>query len=209
MGPEQTTTLAAVLELKAEREVVGEAYTFLDEKRLLLAAELLQQLHRYERLLTQLEATTRAAGQQLGAAVKRHGLQGLGIYPAAALDGAHIETTRRNLMGVMLVETVLQTGESVAHPTMPPSKPSGEAQRCREAFQELIHLGAVLAGISGNLYRLSAEYRITERRARALENVILPDIESALGRMSTYLEEIELEDAIRARPLASKRVGLI
>ena len=44
IGPGQAPTQAAVLELKNEQEVVREAYVFLDEKRLLLAAELLHQL---------------------------------------------------------------------------------------------------------------------------------------------------------------------
>jgi len=46
---------------------------------------------------------------------------------------------------------------------------------------------------------LLAEYRLTERRARALENVILPEIEQSLNEMNSYLEEADLEDAIRAR----------
>ena len=48
-------TRSAVLELKAERGVVSEAYDFLDEKRLLLAAELLRQLSEYDRLRQELE----------------------------------------------------------------------------------------------------------------------------------------------------------
>ena len=48
-------------------------------------------------------------------------------------------------------------------------------------------------------HRLLAEYRLTERRARALENVILPEIEQSLNEMNSYLEEADLEDAIRAR----------
>jgi len=57
----------------------------------------------------------------------------------------------------------------------------------------------VLAGLSGNLHRLLEEYRLTERRARALENIILPEIEQSLNEMNGYLEEVDLEDAIRAR----------
>ena len=56
---------------------------------------------------------------------------------------------------------------------------------------------AVVAGVSGNLYRLLAEYRLTERRSRALENVILPEIDQALREMSSHLEELDFEDAIR------------
>jgi len=57
----------------------------------------------------------------------------------------------------------------------------------------------MIAGVTGNLYRLLAEYRITERRSRALENIILPEIEQSLREMSSHLEELELEDAIRVR----------
>ena len=82
------------------------------------------------------------------------------------------------------------------------SNPSPEALRCGETFRELVELSAELAGISGNLYRLLAAYRATERRARALENVILPEIEQALARLSARLEEQDLEDTLRARRLA-------
>ena len=61
-----------------------EAYDFLDEKRLLLAAEMLRQLDAYQRLQQELNS---CAGRQSApdAAVARHGLQGLSVYPAAAL----------------------------------------------------------------------------------------------------------------------------
>ena len=104
MGPEQAPTRAAVLELKAERVVVEEAYDFLDEKRLLLAAELLSQLDRYQQLRAELEEKTTQAHQSLVAAIKRHGLQGLSIYPAAH-DAHTVKSSERNLMGVTLLDT--------------------------------------------------------------------------------------------------------
>ena len=199
MGPEQAPTRAAVLELKAERVVVGEAYDFLDEKRLLLAAELLKQLDRYQQIRAELEEKTAQAHQSLVAAIKYHGLQGLSVYPAAT-DTLAMEISHDNLMGVTLLDTQASMSEHSDSTHALASNPSMKARNCQAAFRELLKLSAVLAGVSGNLYRLFAEYRRTERRARALENVILPDIDTALRRMSAYLEEIDLEDAIRARP---------
>jgi V/A-type H+-transporting ATPase subunit D len=199
MGPEQAPTRAAVLELKAERVVVEEAYDFLDEKRLLLAAELLDQLERYQQLLGELEEKTGQAHKSLVGAVKRHGLQGLSVYPAA--DDVHtIDSSERNLMGVTLLNTRITVTPSESRKQVTPSNPSVNARQCQADFKALLGLSTELAGVSGNLYRLFAEYRLTERRARALENVILPDIQNSLGRMSAYLEEMDLEDAIRARP---------
>ena len=77
------------------------------------------------------------------------------------------------------------------------SYPSPEAQHCRDLFLELTKLAAIMATISGNLYRLLAEYRRTERRARALENVVIPEVGQVLLTMSSQLEELEQEDIIR------------
>jgi V/A-type H+-transporting ATPase subunit D len=199
MDAEQAPTRAAVLELRAERGVVEEAYDFLDEKRLLLAAELLQQLDRYETLSREIARQTGAARDTLLAGVQRHGLQGLSVYPSLPLEAVRIETSRRNLMGVTLQESAAVLPDAASAAAPPAVYPSAEAEACRAAFRGVFALSAELAGISGNLYRLLAAYRATERRARALENVILPEIAQALNRMSTYLEEVDMEDAIRAR----------
>jgi V/A-type H+-transporting ATPase subunit D len=190
-------TRAAVLELKAERVVVGEAYNFLDEKRLLLAAELLRQLAEYDALQQEFEQLRQQAISTLAQAVALHGLQGLSVYPAAALDSANFETETRNFMGVLLATTRMQLTDGDAASNT--ACPSSEARTCQLAFRKLLQVSGQLAGISGSLYRLLAEYRLTERRARALENVILPEIEQLLQSMSTHLEELEFEDVVRVR----------
>ena len=190
-------TRSAVLELKAERLVVSEAYNFLDEKRLLLAAELLRQLGEYERLQQEFEQMRQQAVTALLHAVAQHGLQGLSVYPAASIKATRFETETRNFMGVILADTRVQLAEDSA--AVIAACPSSEANNCKVAFRKLLDLSGHIAGVSGNLYRLLVEYRLTERRARALENVILPEIEEMLHVMTTHLEELEFEDAVRVR----------
>ncbi|MGB7932193.1 MAG: V-type ATP synthase subunit D, partial [Gammaproteobacteria bacterium] len=139
------------------------------------------------------------AGRQLAAAVGHHGLEGLSVYPAAELAGAHVGMTQRSFMGVTLVETALNEAPAEPAAWRAAANPSPEARQCGAAFSELLHQSARLAGISGNLYRLQAEYRLTERRARALENVIIPEIEQTLRVMDAHLEELDFEDAVRVR----------
>jgi V/A-type H+-transporting ATPase subunit D len=199
MGREEAPTRAAVLELEQERGVVSEAYDFLDEKRLLLAAELLRQIEAYQRMQAEIESLAARARARLASAVERHGLHGLSVYPARPLHGVDLSERQRNFMGVTLVETELLLAESQTSPAQPATNPSSEAEACRSVFAEIVTRSAVLAGLSGNLHRLLKEYRLTERRARALENVILPEIEQSLNEMRSYLEEVDLEDAIRTR----------
>jgi V/A-type H+-transporting ATPase subunit D len=195
---DQAPTRSAVLELRSERGVVHEAYEFLDEKRLLLAAEVLRHLERYEQLLEELDRTRQDANLALRSAVMRHGLQGLNVYPPLSFEPSRIETDTRSFMGVTLVDTRfvdVESPKTVARPV----NPSPEANRCRQRFRQLIALTSELAGLSVNLHRLLNEYRKTQRRTRALENVVLPEIEETLREMETRLEEMEQEDTVRVR----------
>jgi V/A-type H+-transporting ATPase subunit D len=195
-APVQAPTRAAILELKNEQLVVNEAYIFLDEKRMLLAAELLRQLRLYQQLNNELGVLHGQSKQAVQSAVMHHGLDGLQVFPAASFEGATLKQNTHNFMGVTLVETELST-ENVENSHTAASNPSAKSEYCRQLFREIVVQRAVLAGISGNLYRLLREYRLTERRSRALENVILPEIEQHLREMSLHLEELDLEDAIR------------
>jgi len=197
-GPVPAPTRAALLALREERSVVGEAYDFLDEKRLLLAAELLRQLERHDDLQRELAALAATARERLRAAVRRHGLQGLGVYPARRLDGFRLQSRQYNFMGVILADTRTDPPAGEPRGLPAPCNPSHEAAACRSVIGEILRLGAELAGVSGNLHRLLFEYRRTERRARALENIILPELERTLATLTARLEEVEQEDVIRA-----------
>ena len=194
----QAPTRAAVLELRNEQAVVREAYVFLDEKRLLLASELLRQLHRYQQIDEELGDLHGRARDAMQAAGRHHGLDGIQVYPAASLGDAVLVHGSRNFMGVTLVETELEADVDSTVGIVA-ANPSSAAEQCRELYRKILQKSAMLAGVSGNLYRLLAEYRLTERRARALENITLPEIDQALRELTAHLDELELEDAIRVR----------
>jgi V/A-type H+-transporting ATPase subunit D len=195
LANDEAPTRSAMLQLRDEHEVVLEAYDFLDEKRLLLASELLRQLSRYEVLLQQYDTGQKSAEQILVATIRRHGLQGTQVYPGRYLEDAELRANTETFMGVRLLTTELQLPEE-SEPG-PVCQPSPEAEQCRREFLALASLGAILAGVSGNLHRLLSEYRRTERRARALENVVIPETVHKLRDMSSRLEELDQEDIVR------------
>jgi V/A-type H+-transporting ATPase subunit D len=142
-----------------------------------------------------LQAEARDAMQK---AVMHHGLDGLQVYPTGSFAGAEHNQRLMNFMGVKLVETELVMEKAQETGTMA-ANPSARADNCARLFAEIVIKSAVLAGVTGNLHRLLAEYRITERRSRALENIILPEIERTLRETESHIEELDLEDAIRVR----------
>jgi V/A-type H+-transporting ATPase subunit D len=190
---ELTPTRSVVLELRDEQRAMREGYVFLDEKCLLLAAEIVTELGRYAVLARAVRRASEEATRALVAAVARHGLDGLQLYPAADLGEARLEQGQRSLMGVRLVDAVFVAP--------PPSRPpaidaSPEAERCRIACLTLVDHATSLAAVAGNLERLSLEYERSLRRARALADVLLPEITRVAVELETRLEELEQEDAI-------------
>ena len=78
-------------------------------------------------------------------------------------------------------------------------QPSPEAEACRQAFATLMTQLAALAALAGNLERLSIEYQRSVRRARALQDVILPELDRSITDIEGRLDELEQEDAIWMR----------
>jgi V/A-type H+/Na+-transporting ATPase subunit D len=193
---EASPTRAVVLELKDEQKAMHEGYVFLDEKCLLLAGEILRELANYADLDRALVATHEAAVAALRAAVARHGLEDLAVYPALNQSAARLTKTARSIMGVRLQDVGWQPTGDMAPPA---ALPSPEAEACRQAFVAVVAAAARLAAVGGNLERLSLEYRRSVRRARALQDVLLPELDRTVHGIETRLEELEQEDAISMR----------
>jgi V/A-type H+/Na+-transporting ATPase subunit D len=191
-----TPTRSVVLELKDERRAMRDGYVFLDEKCLLLAAEILRELVRHDALRRRFLDSHAAAIASLQAGVARHGLHGLQVYPTADLSGAKLRRAARTLMGVRLQDAALRA-EALPAPSAVDASP--EAETCRRAFTALLDASAPLAAVAGNLARLSLEYRRSVRRAHALQDVLLPELDATVADLETRLEELEQEDAIWMR----------
>lgn len=194
--PDIVPTRSAFLELQEERRGMHEGYRFLDEKRLILAGELVAELKRYEALKREFDTLYREALAALQGALERHGLEELQIYPAFEDPEARIDTSARNVLGVRVMEAQPESGAGLAQPAV---FPSPEAEHCRRLFKEVLRQAAALAARNGNLRRLWEEYRLTSRRARALEDVLLPEMDETLRLIDSGLEELDREEAIRVR----------
>ena len=173
-----------------------EGYRFLDEKRLILAAAILGELQRYESALAAFRSAYAIAVEGLKAALARHGLEELEAHPSGGPWQGALATRSRSVLGVVVNEVDCQPGE---RSQVVPAAGSPEARTCRSQFSGLLPLAAQLAAMTGNLERLSYEYGRTSRRARALEDVLLPELEQELSAIDTALEEQEREEAIRVR----------
>ena len=190
-------TRSAVIEMKDERRAMHEGYVFLDEKCLLLAGEILRELERHAPAAARVP---RAARRRAGARCRRRwratGCRACRSIRPPIWRRRSVRERTRSLMGVRLQEAELDMARApAAEAVMPLARSRSLPPRfCRRAGR-----GAPLAAVSGNLERLSLEYRRAVRRARALQDVMLPELDHSIYDIESRLEELEQEDAIWMR----------
>jgi V/A-type H+-transporting ATPase subunit D len=198
-GREGAATRIALLELREERRLIEEGYSLLDEKRLLLAAEIRGELGRWRAARERFRTCEARARARLGDAVARHGLDELAVYPPVSLAEDGVSSARRRLFGLELVDATWRGGPESARHAATPLNPSPEARACAEAFRLWLPAILALAASARNLRVLLREYVSTERRARAIENVLLPEVNQTLRRVEEQLEGADQEELARLR----------
>ncbi|RRQ20012.1 V-type ATP synthase subunit D [Thiohalobacter thiocyanaticus] len=197
---EQATTHADLLELRDERGVMQEGFHFLDEKRLMLATECQRELNALEALEIDAVTGRERVREALRALVREQGLAGSRTLPSVLKLTTDFHFLHRNFLGTrvlsgdpgLLEEPVRQPG------------PEAPGRDCAEAVVEWLHRLARMAVLTHNLTELVADYRRTERRARAIEDVLLPENKQRIQELEDRLEDIDQEEAIRVRLSGSR-----
>lgn len=199
---EVVPTRSAALALADERRLMRQGFEFLDEKRMLLAGEMLRQSRRWEDRRARFAEARRTAAAALAAAVEAHGLDALQMLAPPPVAPAPPPTRAARFLGVPLRE--IEPAEATPDDEVRPAV-SAEIAATRAAHARLIALAAELGATTGNLERLIREYRRVERRAEALENVLLPEVDAALARVIEQLDLVDQEEAVRVQSLGRRR----
>jgi len=182
-----------LLALKEELHAMQEGYRFLDEKCMLLAAEMLRELDVHARLMDKLHTCRQEAREAVRVALAVHGSLELSAFPSYSGDQLKLVRSRRSLIGVELRQLALVVPDA----TLPPAPfPSAAADACRAAYLALIEVAAPLAACEGNLARLEHEYRRTVRRASALRDIVVPEAQAELRSIDDQLAEQERDEAL-------------
>lgn len=186
---ELPTTRIALLELLEERRTAREGYDLLDEKRMLLASRMLKLVDAVLAKRTERDALRATALAALRDALERHGLHELEtLRVPEALSRTELATER--VLGVELVSARVH-----AAPTVVDASP--ETRACADAWSAVGRTATELAALECSLWRLSDEYARTERRASAIEQVLLPELDAGIATIEGGLEAMEQEDAVR------------
>lgn len=181
----------ALLERREELRLVSEGKSVLEERRDILARELLELIHETETLAAAYEKQHTVAWRALQYAILRYG--GSGLTGVATRPGLPEP-------GWQLVNRVGVPWLTAANPPDSPARAMDkgwyflpELQRAMSAFHELQVISLSLAQAENNLRRLSQAFKSVQQRVNALEHIILPETRRAIKFIEEGLEQIDRE----------------
>ena len=199
----RSVSRSAYLELLHELELTNDGYRFLDEKRMLLAAEMLRQRELYRDANDRFMSLCRSAADALREAAADQGLDGLQVCPAPGITNPRLQVTGRPCVGLEMLEASFESGKVTISRRL--LRPSPSVDTCRETHLDVVTAAASLAALIANLERLMHEYTRTERRVLALENVVLPEIRREIEAMEEHLDLVDQEEVIRVLTFRQER----
>jgi len=188
----------ALLARREELALVSEGKSVLEERRDILARELLELIRHCETLVESFEKHYQDAWQTLQYAVLRYGPTGFLGFEAYVPKN---ETDKRqfwkrvNRAGVSWLEANAEPeGFLPTEPTRTHLPP--EIDAALKAFRNLQASALTLAQSENNLQRMSLAFESVQQRVNALEHIVLPETTRAIKSIEEGLEQIDREQMV-------------
>ena len=177
-------------------------YDLLDRKRNILIRELMKLVDKAQMLRTSIESTYSEAYKALQQANISMGL----VMPYAQCVPVEngIAINSQSVMGVELPTVELEKKPLQVHYGF--ARTTSSLDRAYIAFEKVKEMTAVLAEVENGIYRLSVAIRKTQRRANALQNIIIPRNQNIVKYITDSLEEKDREEFSRMKVIKATRL---
>lgn len=193
-------TKGNLMAAKQSRELARTGYDLMDRKRNLLIREMMAMMDDAKAVQSQIDTVFAQAYDALRISNVRNGMCDR-IAESVDVDDS-LEIQYRSIMGVELPHIA---GSS------PPPRPeygfsaaSSALDACYIKFHEVKELIRRLAEVETAVYRLAEAIRKTQKRANALQNIVIPGYDETIRVIAEALEEKEREEFSRLKVI--KRV---
>ena len=187
---------------KKALQLAALGYELLDRKRNILIRELMGLVDKAGELRASIEETYVEAYAALQLANISLGL--VTPYAECVPVEKGLEITSRSVMGVELPQIKLE--EKPLKVTYGFSQTTSQLDKAFIAFDKLKKKTVLLAEVENSIYRLSAAIKKTQRRANALQNIIIPRNQAIVKFISDSLDEKEREEFSRLKVIKASKL---
>jgi V/A-type H+/Na+-transporting ATPase subunit D len=191
-GIELPPTRSSLRKLKQDLAFAHEGYDLLNQKREILALEVVRKIEAIKNIEARFEeALQRLYGAYRDAAVDM-GSDALSLQSCSETRGYFLDCRFTKLMGLKLVEMNLSLKAPKGSFTLPAT--SAACDTAKEESRKALVILAEYATIMKSIIILSRELKKIQRRVNALEKIFIPQHEEAKKYVAERIDEMEREE---------------
>lgn len=175
-----------------------QGFELLDKKRNNLIHEMMEQIEKAKLLQEKIDSTFMSAYKALETAnIMMGALTVEHISMSVPVDNA-FDLKFKSIMGVE-IPFIKNSGQGTLKPGYGITRTHPSLDEAYVRFDDVKKLVCELAEVENTVYRLAYNIRKTQKRANALENIIIPKYENTIKVISSALEEKEREEFTRLK----------
>ncbi len=195
-------TRSNLLRLKQELQFAREGYEILDQKREVLAKELVRLANDAETMEAETSKLLASAYRTLEKAMLMMGRERVEWAALAVHKTVDVQVKNRGVMGITL-PLIEASGEPPAM-TYSLGNTTATLDEANALFRDVLSRLPELSRLVTSVWRLAVELRKTQRRVNALQYIFIPDYEETIAFIQSSLEEHEREETFRLKLLKTR-----
>ena len=188
---------------KRSRALADNGYELMDRKRNILIREIMDLMDEAESLQSRIDSTfSEAYASMRLAEISMGGSAESGANVVPIDDSFSIRF--RSVMGVELPVVSAGPEEEPSGPPYGLAFTSSDLDDAYFKFAEVKDLIRELAETENCIYRLAYAIKKAQKRANALQNIVIPGLNAEISRISDALEEKEREEFVRLKVVKAR-----
>ena len=188
-------TKGNLMAAKRSRTLAQTGYELMDRKRNILVREMMELMDDAARVQKEIDVVFQEAYDALARANIRLGICDKAAEAVAVDDSLNIRW--RSVMGVELPR--IPDESAPPSPEYGLSFTSSELDDAYAKFRKVKDLIREMAEVETSIYRLAQAIKKTQKRANALQNIVIPGFDTTIRVITEALEEKEREEFVRLK----------
>ena len=196
-GSKYISNKGNLIRAKKSLALSRQGYDLMDKKRNILIRELMDLIDQATDIQSEIDKTFTAAYRSLQKANIQMGIHEVEAISETIPVEESIQIKRRSVMGTEIPHVEYEKGA-----LKPPYEFFGTKMSLDEAkaqFDRVKELTIRLAQIENSAYRLDYNIKKTQKRANALQNIVIPGLDGTIRFITDALEEKEREEFARLK----------
>jgi len=183
----------------------NQGYELLDKKRVILTKEIMSKIERVKKIRSSIKETFKRAYMALQAANIMHGISYIEDVGHAIAHENSIKLTFSSVMGVEIPTLSMEEQKGSEQLSYGFRDTSSALDMARSEFTKVKKLTVEMAEIESSVFKIAVNIVKTQKRANALQNVVIPKYNQIIKHIKDFLEEKDREEFTRLKLIKNRK----